>query len=69
MSYVYHTLAKGRKDSFKDCGKGFGSTFAPLWPLLRIDYIIYPEEYCGMSHKVLKENISDHYPVVAEIII
>lgn len=69
VSYVYHTLAKGRKDSFKECGKGFGSTFGPMWPLLRIDYILYPEDFCGMSHRVLREKTSDHYPVIAEIVI
>ena len=66
LSYAYHRLSKGRKDSFKEAGKGFAATFAPLWPLLRIDYILFPKEFSGISHHTPRINLSDHYPVIAE---
>lgn len=69
MSYTYHKLATGRKDSFKESGKGFGSTFTILWPLLRIDYILFPEKFDSISHVIGKEKFSDHYPIIAEIVI
>ncbi len=69
MSYTYHTLAKHRNDTFKEAGSGFGATFAPVWPLLRIDYILTPDKSQCLDHTILKLSLSDHYPVSAEVII
>ena len=69
MSYTYHTLAKNRKDTFEEAGKGFGATFIPVWPLLRIDYLLVPEDSQCITHTVDRIQLSDHYPVNAEIII
>ena len=65
MSYTYWKLSRGRRDSFKDAGKGFGATYSMLGPLLRIDYILSPESMRATSHKVVKLSYSDHYPVIA----
>ena len=63
MSYTYHTLASDHKDSFADGGNGFGSTYSVLWPLLRIDYILVPEDVsCDRTH-ITRVPYSDHYPV------
>ena len=69
MSYTYHTLAKHRNDTFKEAGSGIGATFAPVWPLLRIDYILTPDKSQCIDHTILKLSLSDHYPVTAEVII
>ena len=66
MSYTYHKLSYGSKDTFKESGKGFSATFSVLWPLFRIDYIFIPESFNSISHKTITCNYSDHYPVVAE---
>lgn len=69
MSFTYHTLSKKRKDSFEEAGKGFGGTFIPVWPLLRIDYILLPQEYECTEHTVHKVKYSDHYPITSTLII
>lgn len=69
MSYTYQRMIRGRKDSFMEAGHGVGATFSLLWPMLRIDYILFPERCSGVSHRVSRLPYSDHYPVVAEIII
>lgn len=69
MSYTYHRLTRGRKDSFIEAGKGFGATFSLLWPMLRIDYVLFPDRCSGYGHSVLRIPYSDHYPVIAEIAI
>ena len=69
VSYTYHKLSQNRKDSFKESGKGFGGTFTHLWPVLRIDYILYPKEFSSTTHKTQKIKLSDHYPIKAELII
>ena len=65
LSYTVHRLSRGRKDSFVQAGKGFGATFRTLWPLLRIDYILYPRDLHAVSCEVPKVKYSDHYPVIA----
>ena len=69
MSYTYHSLTKNRKDSFEESGKGFSATYSVLWPLLRIDYILYPQTFRSISHITPRVDYSDHYPVISEIII
>ena len=69
MSYTYHSLVRNKKDSFKESGKGFSATYSIFWPLLRIDYILYPESFWSMSHSTPRVDYSDHYPVISEIII
>ena len=69
MSYTYFRLSRDRSDSFVEAGSGFGATYSFLWPMLRIDYILYPERFRAVMHKTLKVRYSDHYPIVADIII
>lgn len=69
ISYTYHKLIQERKDSFREAGKGFSATYSVFWPLLRIDYILYPKELWCASHKTIKVPYSDHYPIFADIII
>lgn len=67
MSYTYWRLSRKRKDSFVDAGWGTGATFFNLRPFLRIDYVLFPETYKAVSHKVIHKDFSDHYPIVAKI--
>lgn len=67
MSYTYWRLRKTGKDSFVEAGHGTGATFTRFSPFLRIDYILFPETYNALSHKVIKKNYSDHYPIEAII--
>lgn len=69
MSYTYHTLAKNRKDTFREAGSGFGATFIPVWPLLRIDYLLVPTAAECTEHTIHKIKLSDHYPVSSSVIL
>ena len=67
MSYTYYRLSRGRNDSFRKAGEWFGATFSLLWPLLRIDYVLYPKTFRAVSHETPRCPYSDHYPVIAEV--
>ena len=67
MSYTYYRMTRGRKDAFVEAGDGFGATFASLWPVLRIDYVLFPERFKAVSHEIPRVPYSDHYPVITEI--
>ncbi|MDD2293718.1 MAG: endonuclease/exonuclease/phosphatase family protein [Bacteroidales bacterium] len=63
ISYAYHRIKRGAKDSFVEGGEGFSSTYSVLWPLLRIDYILLPDKYSADKHRITRIPFSDHYPV------
>ncbi len=65
LSYTYFRLLRGRKDSFVRAGKGFGSTYSILWPMLRIDYLLYPQELEAVTYQVERVHYSDHYPIIS----
>ncbi len=64
-SYVYGQLSKGLKDSFRDRGFGVGTTFAGAIPFLRIDYILCDPVFKVYRCRVPRNDLSDHYPVIA----
>lgn len=65
LSYTYFRLLRGRHDSFTKAGKGIGATYRALWPLLRIDYILYPPGLEAVTYTVPHVDYSDHYPIIA----
>lgn len=67
MSYTYRRLRRNRRDSFEEAGSGFGASFSRFYPLLRIDYILFPEEYDASYHNVMHVDYSDHYPIETRI--
>ena len=64
LSYTYFRLLRGRRDSFVRAGHGFGATYSSLWPLLRIDYQLYPLALKAVSCHTERIPYSDHYPVI-----
>ena len=64
LSYTYYRLLRGRHDSFAKAGHGFGATYRTLWPLLRIDYILYPKDLSAVSYTAPHVKYSDHYPII-----
>ena len=67
MSYTYYRMMRDRLDTFVQAGDGFGATYARLWPLLRIDYILCPKSMTVLSHETPHVDFSDHYPVITQI--
>lgn len=67
MSYTYYRMSRGRKDSFREAGNGFGATYERLWPMLRIDYILLPDRFDAVEHLTPRVHYSDHYPVISNI--
>ncbi len=67
QSYIYRLLSEGFTDAFESAGWGLGSTYAGKIPGLKIDYVLYPEEFSILKSEVVKVDFSDHYPVVARL--
>lgn len=69
MSYTYRTVASGLKDTFREQGNGYASTFKGFFNLLRIDYILVSKQFETLSYKVTPLEWSDHNPVTARVIL
>ncbi len=63
-SYTYQKISKGLSDAFVESGRGFANTYAgKLFPILRIDHILYDKSYSSINFKRHKIRLSDHYPI------
>ena len=64
-SFAYNKVAGGLKDSFRESGNGFGTTYTgETFPKFRIDYILHDKTYKSYGHTVgTNISVSDHYPV------
>jgi len=63
-SYTYKKISEGLSDAFVESGSGFANTYAgKLFPVLRIDHILYDNSYSSINFKRHKIRLSDHYPI------
>ncbi len=67
LSYTYQLFSQTLNDGFKERAIGTGTTYNGSIPVLRIDYIWTDRQFQVNSHQIIKENFSDHYPVISRI--
>lgn len=69
LSYTYQKIFNTRnfKDAFMERGNGFGTTHAGSIPFMRIDNIFVDQEIVLKAFKVIKEDYSDHYPLITKM--
>lgn len=65
LSYSYEHIKGNLEDAFVNKGRGIGSTYNGVFPLLRIDYIFHSPSLNNVYYKRIKEDLSDHYPLAA----
>ncbi|GHE41035.1 endonuclease/exonuclease/phosphatase family protein [Sphingobacterium griseoflavum] len=67
MSYSVNLVRNGLKNTFREKGSGWGVTHYEMLPLFQIDYILCSTKFRVKHYEVVKEKLSDHYPVWADI--
>ncbi len=67
QSYTYRIVGAGLKDTFKEKGNGFGTTYAGLIPALRIDYVFVDPQIKVLENSIPRVSFSDHYPVISRL--
>jgi endonuclease/exonuclease/phosphatase family metal-dependent hydrolase len=67
FSYTYAIFSNHLKDHFKVKGLGIGTTYAGIIPGLKIDYIFTDENFSVTEHRILREELSDHFPVLSRM--
>lgn len=64
-SRIVSQISSTYKDSFLESGNGNGWSFKVAGPLgIRIDYQFASHNLRSVSHQVIKEEISDHFPLL-----
>ncbi len=66
ISYTYNRLTRKLSDSFKDAGKGIGSTYRGPLLGLRIDYVLHSAGLSAREYKTSDAGASDHHPVIVK---
>lgn len=67
MSYSVNLIRNGLTNTFREKGQGWGITHYEMLPLFQIDYIFCSKQFGVEQYKIVKEKLSDHYPVWADI--
>jgi endonuclease/exonuclease/phosphatase family metal-dependent hydrolase len=67
VSYAKNTIASELEDSFIESGNGFGRSYIGKFPSFRIDYILHSKQFKAYNFRTIKEELSDHYPIVCFI--
>lgn len=67
MSYSVNLVSKNLINSFQEKGSGWGVTHYEMLPLFQIDYILCSKQFEVNNYKIIKQKLSDHYPVFSDI--
>lgn len=67
-SWAYRQVTKRLSDSFLEKGKGLGITYSGPFPAFRIDYIFYSNRMECREFKVIRQKLSDHYPLYGRFV-
>lgn len=63
-SWLYHQIDQELRDCYRDCGIGYGHTYNGGFPQFRIDMVFHSEGLRTLSYRRIKNNMSDHYPIL-----
>jgi len=68
-SHTYQNIknASHTKDAFVSAGFGVGGTLNWNLPSIRLDYILYPQQWKAKQYSSVKQDLSDHFPISAQI--
>ena len=66
-SYTYKRISYNLKDGFVESGSGVAKTYKGLIPLLRIDYILFSKKFRSEQFQTIRQNLSDHFPVMSKL--
>jgi endonuclease/exonuclease/phosphatase family metal-dependent hydrolase len=67
QSYLYNMMSSKYKDAFRSHGKGIQKTFISSIPGLRIDYTFVDKGIQVLDQRLIKSQLSDHYPLLTKL--
>lgn len=67
LSFAVNHVGKGLQNTFKEKARGWGQTYNGDFPNFQIDYILASPDFRVRRYEIIREKLSDHYPVMADI--
>lgn len=67
MSYSINLISQNNNNAFQEKGFGWGVTHFGLLPFFQIDYIFCDKKIKIDNYGIIKEKLSDHYPIWADL--
>lgn len=65
FSESYKILSRKKNDAFHTAGSGLGETYKYSFIPLRIDFLFSDKKFKINNFKVIRNNLSDHYPIIS----
>jgi endonuclease/exonuclease/phosphatase family metal-dependent hydrolase len=53
VSYTYRRVSRKLQDAFREAGRGYSHTYRGFFDMLRIDYILFSDEFEPLSYEVV----------------
>lgn len=66
-SYSVNKISKGMNNAFAMKGTGWGVTYNGDFPNFQIDYVMASKEFNIQSFQIIREKLSDHYPIWSDL--
>ncbi len=67
MSYSVNLVGRGMWNAFQQKGFGWGVTHYTMLPIFQIDYVFCDKGFRVDNYGIIKERLSDHYPIWADL--
>jgi endonuclease/exonuclease/phosphatase family metal-dependent hydrolase len=67
LSFAVNQMAKGLKNAFVEKGSGLGVTYYGQFPGFQLDYIMVNPQFNVINYQIIKQKLSDHYPVFSDL--
>ena len=67
LSYAVNEVSSGLRNAFRETGRGWGVTYNGDFPNFQIDYILSTKAFTVHHYQIIKEKLSDHFPVWADL--
>jgi len=67
LSFAVSYMQKGLKNAFREKGYGLGVTYYGEYPGFQLDYIMLSRQFNVTNYKIVRERLSDHYPVISDV--
>lgn len=67
LSFSVNYVAKGLKNTFREKGYGLGVTYYGEFPGFQLDYIMASPAIDVCNYTILRQKVSDHYPVLSDL--
>ncbi|TWR30432.1 endonuclease/exonuclease/phosphatase family protein [Mucilaginibacter pallidiroseus] len=68
-SFAVNYMSKGMKNAFREKGGGLSRTYNGAFPNYQIDFVMASQQINVGSYQVLVRKLSDHFPVVTELLL